>query len=209
MPAPTDPLELRHRPIQTRGIVRFDAILNAGRGLLADEGLERFTMEDVATRAGVPIGSVYQYFPNKYALVAEMATQDTQALVTALDEAAGNFPTQDWQQQVDHLIEYIARVWAEHPWRPAVYAAMRSTAATRQRARENSEAIARAAIRPLSALNPDLDVDRLYRVAIVIVEAGQTLLNLAVQSGTLDDAILYETKRLTRAYLRSVALSHA
>ena len=54
MPAPTDPLELRHRPIQTRGIVRFDAILNAGRGLLADEGLERFTMEDVATRAGVP-----------------------------------------------------------------------------------------------------------------------------------------------------------
>ena len=45
-------------------------------------------------------------------------------------------------------------------------------------------------------------------MAIVIVEAGQTLLNLAVQSGTLDDAILYETKRLTRAYLRSVALSH-
>lgn len=200
-------LELRHRPVQKRGILRFEAILTAAREVLSEQGYEHFTIEDVAAAACVPVGSVYQYFPNKYALVAELAAQDTDFLVGAINEAAPSFPTEDWQQEIDELIEVLAHLWADDPWRPAVYAAMRSTAATRLRAQENTSAIAHATTRPLSALTPHLREDRLYDIAVVIVETCQTLLNLAVQDGRLNEAVVRETKRIVRAYLRSVALS--
>ena len=69
-------LELRHRPIQRRGIERFEAILAAARSVLADQGYEHFTIEDVATRAAVPVGSVYQYFPNKAAILVAMMHEE-------------------------------------------------------------------------------------------------------------------------------------
>ncbi len=202
-----DLLELRHRPIQKRGIVRFEAILNAGRAVLAEQGYEHFTVEDVAARAEVPVGSVYQYFPNKFAIIAELAAADTEFLVEALNEASPIFPAQNWQQETDTLIEVMAHLWADHPWRPAVYAAMRSTAATRRRAQEHTAAIARATTVPLAPLTPALSDQQRYNVAVVLVETCQTLLNLAVQDGGLNDAVVAEMQRLTRAYLRSVALS--
>lgn len=200
-------LELRHRPIQKRGILRFEAILSSARSVLAEQGYEHFTVEDVATHAGVPVGSVYQYFPNKYALVAELASQDTDFLVLAIDGAAPSFPSDDWQEELGDLIEVLAQQWADHPWRPAVHAAMRSTSATRRRASENTAAIGQAVGKLLAALTPHLDARQRYDVAVVLVETCQTLLNLAVQDGTLNTPIVAETKRLARAYLRSVALS--
>ncbi len=202
-----DPLQLRHRPVQKRGILRFEAILTAAREVLSKQGYEHFTIEDVAAAAAVPVGSVYQYFPNKFALVAELAAQDTEFLVGAINEAAPTFPTEDWQQELDELIEVLAHLWADDPWRPAVYAAMRSTAATRRRAQENTAAMALATTAPLSALTPDLDEQRRYDIAVVIVETCQTLLNLAVQDGLVNEPVVRETKRMVRAYLRSVALS--
>ena len=199
-------LELRHRPVQKRGILRFEAILSAARQVLSEQGYEHFTIEDVATAAAVPVGSVYQYFPNKFALVAELAAQDTEFLVGAINEAAPAFPAADWQQELDELIEVLAQLWADDPWRPALYAAMRSTAATRLRAHENTSAMARATTAPLAALTPHLSEQRRYDIAVVIVETCQTLLNLSVQDGLLDHAVVRETKRMIKAYLRSVAL---
>jgi AcrR family transcriptional regulator len=199
-------LELRHRPVRERGVQRFEAILAAGRAVLAEYGLERFTMEDVAVRAEVPVGSVYQYFPNKYALVAEMAQQDTDALVAALVEESGVFPAEDWQQRLDDLLAHMAAVWAADPWRPAVFAAMRSTAATRERAAEHSARLAQAVTVPLRPLTQNLTDDQRYQVALVLVETCQPLLNLTVRSGAVDRATLVEVQRLARAYLRAVAL---
>jgi len=80
----TPDLEVRHRPVQERGRVRFDAILSAARELLAEGGLEGFTIEDVAAHAEIPVGSVYQFFPNKFAIVAELDSRDTEALIDDL-----------------------------------------------------------------------------------------------------------------------------
>lgn len=202
-----DPLALRHRPVQPRGIARFHTILDAARSVLAELGYEHFTVEDVAARADIPVGSVYQYFPNKYALVAEIAAQDTEFLVAAIDQASPAFPTENWQEETDGLIEGLAHLWLDDPWRPAVYAAMRSTAATRKRAAEQTAAIATAVTQPLSPLTPGMTKKQRYNVALVLVELCQTLLNLSVQDGKINQAVVSETKRVLRAYLRSVALS--
>ncbi|MFT4918666.1 MAG: AcrR family transcriptional regulator, partial [Zhongshania aliphaticivorans] len=63
------PPEPRRRPSQSRSKVLVDAIIQACKQVLADEGEERLTTNRIAEVAGVTIGSLYQYFPNKEAIL--------------------------------------------------------------------------------------------------------------------------------------------
>ena len=62
----------RRRPRQRRSQEIVSAILEAGRQLLEAEGAEAVTTNRIADRAGVSIGSVYRYFPNKEAVIASL-----------------------------------------------------------------------------------------------------------------------------------------
>jgi AcrR family transcriptional regulator len=59
----------RKQPRQARSIELVAAILEAALQVLANEGAQRFTTTRVAEKAGVSVGSVYQYFPNKAAIL--------------------------------------------------------------------------------------------------------------------------------------------
>jgi AcrR family transcriptional regulator len=62
-------LEPRKSPVQARSAASVDAILEATIQVLLDVGKERLTTTKVALRAGVSVGTLYQYFPNKSALL--------------------------------------------------------------------------------------------------------------------------------------------
>ncbi|WP_054569520.1 TetR/AcrR family transcriptional regulator [Frankia sp. R43] len=67
--------EARKRPAQERSRRTVEAILEAAAQLLATKGYRATTTNHVAERAGVSIGSLYQYFPNKDALVAALVEE--------------------------------------------------------------------------------------------------------------------------------------
>ena len=60
---------MRKEPKQARSRVTVEAIVEAGTRILAEEGWAGFTTNRIAELAGVSIGSLYQYFPDKLALV--------------------------------------------------------------------------------------------------------------------------------------------
>jgi len=64
------PEKPRKAPRQARARLTVDAILMAAAHILRTEGPERMTTNRIARKAGVSIGSLYQYFPNKEAIVA-------------------------------------------------------------------------------------------------------------------------------------------
>nr|WP_041490106.1 TetR family transcriptional regulator [Burkholderia ambifaria] len=63
------PIASRKQPKQARSTRLVDDVLQAAIQVLATEGAQRFTMARVAERAGVSVGSLYQYFPNKAAVL--------------------------------------------------------------------------------------------------------------------------------------------
>jgi AcrR family transcriptional regulator len=68
-PRPQAVLEPRKSPVQARSAASVDAILEATIQVLLLVGKERLTTTKVALRAGVSVGTLYQYFPNKSALL--------------------------------------------------------------------------------------------------------------------------------------------
>jgi AcrR family transcriptional regulator len=63
---------LRKQPKQARAQATIDAILGAAAQTLTEVGYDRATTNVIAKRAGVSIGSLYQYFPHKEALVTAL-----------------------------------------------------------------------------------------------------------------------------------------
>lgn len=77
-------LAVRKLPRQERSRMTVDAIVEAATRILEEHGLEGYTTNRVADRAGISIGSFYQYFPNKDALTAELSRRRHDELVEAL-----------------------------------------------------------------------------------------------------------------------------
>jgi AcrR family transcriptional regulator len=69
-------------PVQARSKQRVQSILDVAEHRLIELGYDELKMSDIAKLAGVPIGSVYQYFPNKTAIISsllQVKMQETQA----------------------------------------------------------------------------------------------------------------------------------
>lgn len=77
---------LRRPPKQERSRERVDEILAAAKRLIGEKGIDAVKMREIAALAGGPISSVYQYFPNKSAIIATLHSQWS-AEVYALIEA--------------------------------------------------------------------------------------------------------------------------
>jgi AcrR family transcriptional regulator len=89
------PLSTRKQPQQARSNHLVAAILTAAIQVLEKEGVPRFTTARVAARAGVSVGSVYQYFPNKASILFHLQRaewQQTSALLRSILEDASRPP---------------------------------------------------------------------------------------------------------------------
>ncbi|MDP3858664.1 MAG: TetR/AcrR family transcriptional regulator [Stagnimonas sp.] len=123
-------LRIKKQPTQGRAKATVEALLDSAAQLLASEGYAAVSTNRVAERAGVSIGSLYEYFPNKQALIAE-------ALARALREVVG--------ETTAGLREALAlpdqpRAGIDH-WMRAMVAAM-----------EKRDALLRAALREVPFL---------------------------------------------------------
>ena len=74
----------RKRPRQARSRATVDTILAAAARILVRRGFDGFTTNEVAEVAGVSIGSLYQYFPNKEAVVAALIEQHVEDMNAAI-----------------------------------------------------------------------------------------------------------------------------
>ncbi|NUF24722.1 TetR/AcrR family transcriptional regulator [Acinetobacter oleivorans] len=100
-----EPLPDPHkRPRQARSVATFEAILEAAARILESLGFARFNTNDVAELAGVSIGSLYQYFPSKNALIVELIRRERTKLSNRIVEAIQQHDASDLKEKLKLVI---------------------------------------------------------------------------------------------------------
>ncbi|HBK47282.1 MAG TPA: TetR family transcriptional regulator [Xanthomonadaceae bacterium] len=80
-------LQARKQPLQSRSRATVEAIREACIQVLLAEGLSRTTTTRVAERAGVSVGSLYQYYPNRGAMLAGLLAWHLEHVTAAVEDA--------------------------------------------------------------------------------------------------------------------------
>lgn len=196
----------RRRPAQARSRERFERILQAARAVLVDVGFESFTVDEVAHRAGVPIGTLYQFFANKYVLVCELDRQDTAASRAEIERFSRRAPDMQWPDVLDETIDHLARMWRDDPSRRAVWHAVQSTPATRATAADTERQLLFPLSEILSPLAPSMSDDERIDLAGFLIHNVVSQLNYATAGDPGDfDAVVVEIKRMLVSYLFAIA----
>jgi len=112
-------LTVRKLPRQKRSVMMVETILQAAARVLARESLDGFNTNRVAEVAGISVGSLYQYFPNKSALVAALIDRDHAALATALERFLEGSPSSPLRATLSGIAELLI----EQQYGDPIYAA--------------------------------------------------------------------------------------
>ena len=104
-------------PRQARARVTVDAIFEASIQVLLSDGLVRLTTTRVAERAGVSVGTMYQYFPHKQALIHALNERYLQVLAGRIEDACRKQHGAPVAQMVERLVRTY---WQAKTARPEV-----------------------------------------------------------------------------------------
>ena len=201
---------LRRVPVQQRSADRLARILDAGAALLDETGYEQLSTRAVADRAGMPIGSVYRFFPNKRALVDALAERNLEVYAGRVVARLEAIPEREWRAAIDAVLdEYLAMKrsvpgFALVDFGPPVPAAgPLDEEVNRLVAGRLAELLAGHLGRgPDGAAVFDA---ALRRTVLVCVQAADALLQLAFRADPAGDPdLIAETRVLLRAYLARV-----
>lgn len=193
----------RRVPTQRRSRERVERILSVARALIADHGSEVLRMSDVAGRAGISIGSLYQYFPDRGAIVrtlAERYNAEGQACTAA--ELAGVHRPSELAPALERVIDgYYAMFRAE----PAMRELWSATQADRALQDVDAEDVAvHSALLhdALRRIRPDADDDALAIDATLTMQLLAGAVRLAISMAPAQgDAVVAAFKRLVLADL--------
>ncbi|MFM9376501.1 TetR family transcriptional regulator [Gordonia sp. VNK21] len=196
----SQPLVPRKRPTQERSRRKFEDILHAARTELIEVGFESLTCEQIAARADVPIGTLYQYFANKYVVVCELDRVDTAGVRDELTAFAGEIPSLEWPALLEKFLDHLAALWHTDPSRRAVWLAVQSTPATRVTAALNEQILAEKVALLLAPLTPS-QRERRQLMAEVLVHTAYSVLSFSVQTENDQQLVVDELKRMLAGYL--------
>jgi AcrR family transcriptional regulator len=105
----------RKQPTQARARATVDAILQATAHILVKDGYDRLTTNKVAEQAGVSIGSLYQYFPSKEALVSALVDEHIKEIWDIINRELAGSASENLEQSARRLVSAIIEVHRHAP----------------------------------------------------------------------------------------------
>lgn len=197
---------LRREPVQRRSIERVNRMLDACAEVLDEVGYDGLTTREVARRAEVPIGTLYQFFRGKQALCGALARRNLDVFVRRLHERLAALQLTRWSDTAGVVVEEYATMIRTvpgfgvvdfgdtRPDRPIMLDGNEQV--------ENNELVAarlsRFGVDDLG-LPADPDLGLVLRVA---VELAESLLRLAFRADRDGDSLmLAEAESALRGYL--------
>ena len=204
---PRAPLEPRKTPVQTRSAVTVDTISEATIQVLLSVGPDQLTTTRVAERAGVSVGTLYQYFPNKHSLLFSVLKQHLNHVADAVERAC----RQNHGEQVSTMVDSVVQAFVDAKMERADISMALYAAAT---GREETALVkkvgkrAQAALASMLATASDAQFDDLTFTSLLVFSAIGGATRAILEAGAPPRMVGLLRKQLVllcRGFLMSVA----
>jgi len=198
--APVGPL--RRVPVQGRSLARVTRMLDACAELVDEVGYDGLTTTMLAERAGVAIGSVYQFFPDKRAIVQQLTLRNVETYVQRLRQRIANGDLAQWWDAVDAAIDEYIDMHRTVPGFRTLHFGDVVDRHLLDDERENDTVIAEQLSRVLVTGFGLADEPKLSFSLTIAVEMSDGLIKLAFRRHPDgDETVLAECKDIIRDYL--------
>ena len=196
----------RRTPVQRRSIETVEAILEAAAQVFEREGYAAGTTNRIAERAGVSIGSLYQYFPNKDAVLValtERHLQEGTAMLVPLLGALVDDPP-PVHEAVDRVMHALLEL---HRHRPRLHRVLFEEAPRPGHLRHDLDAAANAATETVAEYlrrQPDVTVPDVHTAAQLVVSVAESTTHSLVihpRKGIAPETYVQATVTMLTRYL--------
>ncbi|MFJ1797511.1 TetR/AcrR family transcriptional regulator [Streptomyces sp. NPDC088180] len=192
----------RRLPVQKRSLERFERLLDACAELLDEVGYSALTTKEVARRAGVPIGTLYQFFSDREGLVGALAARNLESFLGRVTERLEREAPDGVAGMVEVTVdEFVAMRRTITGFGVVDFGAVGHDH-TLEPGRDNNTAVAgqlRALTASLTGVEDDAELELALRVAL---ECADGVLQLAFRSDPQGDPqLIAECKRVLNCYL--------
>lgn len=194
-------LDLRRMPMQARGQATFERVLEATAALLDEVGGERLTTNLIAQAAGINVATLYQYFPNKQAVLLTLFKRQSEARRELGErQLVGSSGSADWRRIISNAVESVARARTSTPGTVPLRQLMRSSPELLEHELQSSLHIADTLATELQASG--IKRDRAVLVARCAIEILSSILDMwTIETGGRDNRIVDEAKTAVLGYL--------
>lgn len=196
----------RHNPIQERSKCRVAVILSSSELIFAQVGYEAATTNAIAEHAGIPIGSLYQYFKNKNAILRALSDKYSAEIKQQL---AANIPNPVTRETIlsvaESLIDLTAQFYVEHPAFVVVFYGSCCMNELADVSEQLHREIISIIVPPLRSVLTNRDETEISTIAEVLLLSSRSLYPKVVKSDrTINERYLIQTKKLIISYLRAL-----
>lgn len=172
--------------LQKRSRARQQALLDAAEEMIAEKGLDGLAMREIGRRAGVPIASLYHYFPSAPSIVRHLAVRQLERLGSLvahrLESESASLSSIDDLQRIAVVIVTDLSAYLEHrPAAPAIWNALRANPDLRALDRDDTAKNARRIAPYLARVSGGLPLAKARALATVILETVSINLMVAAE----------------------------
>ncbi|WP_242056023.1 TetR/AcrR family transcriptional regulator [Nostoc flagelliforme] len=197
---------MRRQPKQARSQERVHHILDVAEQLFIELGYEQTTTRAIATRAAIPVGSLYQFFPDKEALVRALANRYFQQEYQIFVQLHTELAKADIATYVERMVNAFEDFAQQHPGYRAVLGQLIDlmTLTDASKFNEYDQQILVELADFFSRRNPRLDATQSRLIATTVFKVSNELLWLSFTREPLKrKQLVKETKILITAYLQT------
>lgn len=201
--ADTQATPLRRQPVQQRSAKRVEQMLDASAQLIDEIGYEALTTTLIAKRARVAVGSLYQFFPDKRAVVQALTQRNLDWFVAATNERLTSEDPSHWWDVVDSVLDIYLDMHRTVPGFAKVHFGDVVDRQLLDEGRDNNKVIADS-LAELVRKYVEKPGENLSLAIGVAIEMADALLKFAFRRDPQGDPeIVGETKHVIKVYLAS------